>query len=42
MEIFVSKKNVGSIAKNLNIEPNNYFHIKDYKKADYFSENMQI
>ena len=32
----------GSVAKNLNIEPNNYFHRKDYKKTDGFSENMQI
>jgi hypothetical protein len=32
----------GSVAKNLNIEAKLYFHRNDYKKADDFSENMQI
>jgi hypothetical protein len=33
---------LGSVAKNPNIEAKLYFHSKDHKKADYFSENMQI
>jgi hypothetical protein len=32
----------GSVAKNLNISARLYFHRNDYKKADDFSENMQI
>ena len=32
----------GSVAKNLNIEAKLYFHRNDYKKADDFSENVQI
>ena len=32
----------GCGAKNPNIEANFQFHIKEYKKADDFSENMQI
>jgi hypothetical protein len=33
---------LGSVAKNHNIEAKLYFHSKDHKKAEYFSDNMQI
>ena len=32
----------GCGAKNPNIEANFQFHIKEYKKAEYFSDNIQI
>jgi hypothetical protein len=33
---------VGSVAKNPKIEAKIWFHIKEYKKAEYFSDNIQI
>jgi hypothetical protein len=32
----------GSVAKNPNIEAKFKFHSKEYKKAKYFSDNIQI
>jgi hypothetical protein len=40
--LYLSGEKKGSVAKNLNIEAKLYFHRNDYKKADDFSENMQI
>jgi hypothetical protein len=30
----------GSVAKNHDIEAKIWFHIKEYKKAEYFSDNI--
>ena len=32
--------NFGSVAKNPKIEAKIWFHIKEYKKAEYFSNNI--
>ena len=32
----------GSVAKNPKIEAKFQFHIKEYKKAEYFPDNIQI
>jgi hypothetical protein len=31
---------IGSVAKNHDIEAKIWFHIKEYKKAEYFSDNI--
>jgi hypothetical protein len=38
---FLCKKS-GSVAKNPKIEAKFQFHIKEYKKAEYFLDNIQI
>jgi hypothetical protein len=35
-------KKYGSVAKNPKIEAKFQFHIKEYKKAEYFLDNIQI
>ena len=35
-------KGSGSVAKNPKIEAKFQFHIKEYKKAEYLSDNIQI